>query len=373
MNIAVNTRLLIEDKLEGIGWFTFETMKRITVQHPDHRFLFFFDRKPADCFMFSDNIKPIVIPPPARHPFLWYFWFEIAVPYHLKKNKADVFLSPDGFLSLSTNVPSISVIHDINFSHRPADLPVAARKFYNRYFPKYAHKAKRIVTVSNYSKRDIVETYKIRPDKIEVVYNGANDNFKPLDESVKHEIRKKYSNGNDYFIFVGALHPRKNIAGLLKAFDLFKKTDKTGTKLMIVGESMFKTEQMHAIYNQVESKKDIIFTGRLSQQELLKVFAAAYALTFVPFFEGFGIPMVEAMYCDVPIIASNLTSMPEVAGDAALYVNPYSIDSIKDAMNKMVTNKELRDSLIEKSRIRRKLFSWQASADKLWKIIQKTA
>ena len=128
MKIAVNTRLLLPDKLEGIGWVAFETLKRITRAHPEHEFYFIFDRKWDDMFIFSDNVTPVAVSPQARHPFLYYLWFEWSVPHILKKVKADLFLSPDAYLSLRTEVKSIAVFHDLNFEHYPNDLPFLERK-----------------------------------------------------------------------------------------------------------------------------------------------------------------------------------------------------------------------------------------------------
>ncbi len=155
MRIVVNTRLLLKDRLDGIGWFTYETMKRITESHSGHEFIFLFDRPYDREFVFAENVKPVVIGPPARHPVLWYLWFERSVMRALKKEEADVFVSPDGYLPLKSNVPSVSVIHDINFLHRPGDLPFSSRWYYNHYFPKFAAKASMIGTVSEYSKADI--------------------------------------------------------------------------------------------------------------------------------------------------------------------------------------------------------------------------
>ena len=371
MKIAVNTRLLIKDKLEGIGWVAYETLKRITTQHPEHNFYFIFDRKYNDEYIFSENVKPIVTPPQARHPFLFYLWFEHAIPRVLKKIKADLFLSPDGYLSLSSDVPSIAVFHDLNFEHYPNDLPFLKRKHYKYYFPKYAHKATRIVTVSEFSKQDIIKQYSVAANKIDVVYNGANENFKPVNESTQKAIREKYTQGKSYFVFVGALHPRKNLVNLFKAFDKFRKTNHTETKLVIVGEKMWWTGKIREAYNQMQFKNEVIFTGRLSAEKLYQVVGSALALTYVSYFEGFGIPIVEAFYCDVPVITSNVTSMPEIAGDAALLVDPFSIDSIAEAMKKINYDKKLHENLILKGQKRRQEFNWQKSADKLWKSIEK--
>ncbi len=371
MIIAVNTRLLIKNRLEGIGWFTYETLKRITNQHPEHNFIFIFDRKFSEEFIFSKNITPVIAPPPARHPFLWYLWLEYSVPKILKKHHADLFLSPDGFLSLSTNVTSLTVIHDINFAHHPEDFPYITRKYYNHYFPLFAKKAKRIATVSEYSKNDISKTYSIPSDTIDVVYNGANTLFTPLSDEKKFKTKQQHAEKNDYFVFIGALHPRKNIARLLLAYDKFRKSFSSNIKLLIIGEKMFKTKDIEYIYTNMNFKQDVIFIGRLAPEELRFVLGSALALTFVPYFEGFGIPILEAMYCDTPVITSNLTSMPEVSGDAALLVDPFSVESIKDGMIKIVKDTGLRNNLILKARKQREKFSWQKTADNLWGSIEK--
>lgn len=370
MKIAVNTRLLIHDKLDGIGWFSFETLKRITRNHPEHEFYFIFDRRYDDSFIFSDNITPIVAGPQSRHPFLWYVWFEHTLSRVLKRLQADLFLSPDGYLSLSTNVKSIPVIHDINFVHRPQDLPFFTRHYYNYYFRRFAEKAQLVATVSEYSKKDIMTQYNIKSEKVKVVYNGCNELYIPVDESVKTDTKRFYTNGKNYFVFVGTLHPRKNIARLFRAFTQYKRESKSDFKLLIVGTKLFMTKDIEKAYQESEFKKDIIFTGRLAPEKLHHVLASAFAMTFVPVFEGFGIPLLEAMNVEIPIISSDQTSLPEVAGNAALYVDPYSVGSIKDAMITITKDHVLRNDLIIKGNIRKHYFSWDKTAQNLWNLIE---
>ncbi|GAB1450946.1 glycosyltransferase [Draconibacterium sp.] len=372
MRIAVNTRLLLKGKLEGIGWFTFETLKRMTQNHPEHEFIFIFDRPFDRDFIFAENITPVVIGPPARHPFLFWIWFDFRIPKILKKFKVDLFLSPDGYLSLRTKVPQLAVIHDINFVHRPDDLPWLVEKYYNYFFPKFARIAKRIATVSFYSKEDIARSFKINYDKIDVVYDGINQIFKPLSEKEKIAVRKKYTGGAEYFLFVGALHPRKNVSGLLNAFDAFKTDAPNNIKLIIVGGEMHKTGDIFETYKNMRSKNDVIFTGRVPTDELHDLFGAALALTFVPFFEGFGIPVVEAMTAGVPVICSNTTSIPEVGGNAVIYADPMKIDQITNAMLKLANDKVLRQELIEKGFEQKNKFSWDETAHLLWESVKRT-
>jgi glycosyltransferase involved in cell wall biosynthesis len=372
MRIAVNTRLLLKGKLEGIGWFTFETLRRITRENPEHEFIFIFDRPYNPDYIFAKNVTAVVVGPQARHPFLFYIWFDFVIPRVLKKHKADIFVSPDGYLSRRTKVPQLAVIHDINFVHRPEDLPWLIARYYNYFFPRFARIAKRIATVSFYSKEDITRSFKIDYDKIDVVYDGINQIYEPLEPETKRKIREKYTGGAEYFLFVGALHPRKNVGGLLKAFDGFKLETKSAIKLLIVGGEMHKTGEIFETYDNLRFKSDVIFTGRISTEELRDIFGAALALTFVPFFEGFGIPVVEAMSAGVPVICSNTTSIPEVGGNAVLYADPMKTCQITDAMIQMAGDEELRKSLIEKGFIQKSRFSWDQTASLLWASINRT-
>jgi glycosyltransferase involved in cell wall biosynthesis len=371
MNIAVNTRLLLEDKLEGIGWFTYETMKRITQQHPEHTFHFIFDRPYSEKFIFSKNVNPVVISPQARHPFLYYLYFEYSIPSILKKINADYFISPDGYMSLSTSVPTLDVIHDINFEHRPQDLPWLTRNYYKHYFPKFARKASRIATVSEFSKRDLSKSYGIKQDKIDVVYNGCNTTYVPASEEEQRKTKYRYSNGRPYFLFVGSINPRKNTKNLLIAFDEFKKSYSNDIKLLFVGNVMWDDSDFKDIYHNMKFKHDVHFLGRVSSSELKNVIASSLALTYVPFFEGFGIPILEAMYCDVPVITSNVTSMPEVAGDAGILVNPNHSYDITESMLSIAKDTNLRNKLIEKGRIQREKFTWDKTSEKLWNSFEK--
>ncbi len=371
MNIAVNTRLLIKNKLEGIGWFTFESLKRITTQHPEHHFYFIFDRPFNPTFVFSSNITPIVLSPPARHPLLFWFWLERRLPRLLKKLKPDLFISPDGFISLKSETKSLAVLHDLNFEHYPKDMPCSFRWYYHYFFPKFAKKAVRIATVSEFSKQDIIDQYGKDPQYIDVVYDGANELYNPLSPEMISLTTQKYTSGCPYFIFIGSLHPRKNLVNLFRAFDLFRRDHEGDVKLLIVGARKWWTKEIGNALKEMQFSKDVVFSGRLNAEELVRVLGASMALTYVSYFEGFGIPIVEAFRCGVPVITSNVTSMPEVAGDAALLVNPFQPESIAGAMKKIAEDSVLRDTLIKKGLARKNEFTWQRTSDLLWDSIVK--
>ena len=372
MIIAVNTRFLQKGKLEGIGWFTRETLSRITKDHPVHRFIFIFDRPYDDAFIFSENVIPVVLPPVTETPLCWFIWFEIQIPRILKKYKADLFLSPDGFLSLRTRIRQLPVIHDINFAHRPKDFPWLTSIYYRLLFPHFAKRAKRIVTVSLFSKEDISRLYKIAPENIDVVYNGVNMLYSAILPEEKIKAKEKYSEGKDYFLYVGSLHPRKNIPGLLRAYDAFRMATGKDINLIIAGCKITESQDVNLdkTFKGMRFGKNVIFTGRLNSEDLHEVLGAATALIFVPFIEGFGIPVIEGMRAGIPVICSNTTSLPEVGGDAVLYADPFSVDQIRDAMIRIIENEVLKNSLIKKGLKQQQKFSWDRTADSLWGSIQ---
>ena len=370
MKIAINTRFLLSHKMEGFGWYTYEIVRRIVKNHPEHQFFFFFDRPFDEKFIFSENVTPIVLSPKARHPFLFYIWFEISVAKALKKHEIDLFFSPDGYLSLNSDVKQVCTIHDINFEHNPEDLTWLVRKYYRYFFPKFARKAEHILTVSEYSKKDIIEMYGIPENKITAVWNGASDVFQSLQKKEKSRVRENYANGEEYFLFVGALSPRKNLKRLIQAFSLFKKTNsKSDIQLVIVGEELWKKSN-HGIKIESSIKKQIHLTGHIPLEELAKVMAAAKLFTYVPYFEGFGIPLVEAMKCGTPILSGDRTSLPEVAGDAAIYCDPFNVEDIAQKMIDLSENPKLLTELSQKGLERSKEFSWNIAADKVWNVLK---
>lgn len=370
MRILVNTRLLIKNRLEGIGWFTLETMKRITQKRPNDEFIFVSDRKTHSNFVFADNIQRIKMGWPARRPFLWKLWFENTIPKAIKKCKPDVFLSPDGYLSLSANVKQLPVIHDINFEHHPEWLPKNYSKYYRKYFPQFAQKAKRVATVSEYSKQDIAKTYGIDDSNIDVVYNGYNTIYEPLPIEKQQEVRKKISNGKPYILFIGSIHPRKNLRNQLKAFDMLNRYYDDKFRLVIVGEAMWNDHL--ADWVDRRKKNNIILMGHQPQDKLKEIIGSASLLTYISHFEGFGIPILEGFAAGVPVITSTTTSMPEVAGDAALTVYPDDAAHISNIYKKVLFDEALQKEMIEKGGARLNNFSWDKTADLLWKSIEKT-
>ena len=369
MRIAVNTRLLIANKMDGIGRYAFEVLKRMTIKNPHVEFHFIFDRPFSKKFIFNSNITPHVLRPSTRHPILWYIWFEIQLPKLLEKINPDLFFSPDGFISTQSNYNSIATIHDINFEHRPKDLSFSHSFYYRNFFKKYARRAKHIITVSRFCKEDIANKYNIDKKKISVIYNGVSSTFRKIDETDKVQIRNKYTKGKEFFIFIGSLHKRKNINNILKSFEEYKM--QSGKyKFLIAGEQKWLNQETRNTYNNMKFKKDVVFLGRVADEEVPVILGSANALCFTSLFEGFGLPIIEAMKASVPVITSNISSMPEIAKDGAIIVNPYDANEITDALWKIEKNKKLIQKIVDKGNERVQLFNWAKSAEQTWRILK---
>ena len=372
MRIAVNTRLLLHDRLDGIGWFTAETARRMVLAHPEHEFFFFFDRKPHPEFLFADNVTPVVLCPQARHPVLWYLYFEWSTQIALKRYKIDLYLSPDGMMPLHPKVPTLNVIHDLNFEHASGNLKASHQRYMSHHFPLFARNATRLATVSSYSKKDIAETYGIPAEKIDVVYDGAHSNYRPHSDDEKKAIRQRFTDGHPFVIFISTILKRKNLANLLLAFDKVKE-DKSNEdlKLVVVGSRVWWQDELESAWNGMKHQSDVIFPGRVEPNDLSALLSAAEMLVYPSYFEGFGIPILEAMYAETAVIASRTTSMPEVGGDAVLYIDPSDIDDIAHAISRL-RDKTLRQEFIEKGRLQRQKFNWEITANLLWDSMMKT-
>lgn len=366
MNIAVNTRLLLAGRLDGIGWFTAETLKRIVRSHPEHEFFFFFDRTPDPQFLYASNVHPITLCPQARHPILWYLFFQCSVRRALKKYHIDLFLSPDGYTTLGTSVPTLTVIHDINFEHSNNYLKPSHQRYMTYFSPQFARYSTRIATVSEFSKQDIADTYHLSPEKIDVVYDGSHDGYHPVAAERQQQIRDRYTDGKRYFIFISTIIKRKNLASLLTAFDQLREQQPEEMKLVVVGNRVWWKDELKQAYDKMKHQADVVFIGRAEPDLLAYLLGSATALAYPSLFEGFGIPILEAFHAETAVITSNCTSMPEVAGDAALLVNPTDIDALAKALSQTATDEPLRQSLIARGRQQRSRFSWDITAQRLW-------
>lgn len=370
--IAVNTRLLIRDKMDGIGYFTYETMQHIVRRNPDIEFHFLFDRTPDPMFLFAPNVVPVVLHPQARHPILWYLWFDWSVAAYLRRNTFDLFLSPDGYCSLRADTPTVAVMHDIAYEHYPEFVPNMVRRYYQYFMPRYAAHTSRIATVSEYSRQDITRYYQIPPDKIDIVYSAAKDIFKPLSEAEVTATREQYTDSAPYLIFVGSIHPRKNLRNMLLGFEQHRLArPESQLRFIIAGAFGWQNSNLKEVIDNMSYKNDVIFLGRQPESELARLIAGAFALLYVSVFEGFGVPPLEAMQSHVPAISSTTSSLPEIGGDAALYADPLSPVAIGEAVTRLWDDPALRRQMIERGIQRAHAFTWDRTASLLWQCCEK--
>lgn len=246
----------------------------------------------------------------------------------------------------------ISTIHDLAFKIYPEFFSKSFSLLYNFLIPRVLKSSKKIFTVSEYSKSSIVNEYRINPNQIYVIYNSVSSKFKP----------QKDNSNKKYILSVGSIEPRKNLNALIKAFNLLNRDD---LKLIIVGEKnrVFKDEE-------IKLNKNIEFSGYVSDNELNRLYSNAICFCYLSIFEGFGIPPLEAQACEIPILISNTSSLPEVFADSALYANPFDIEDIKDKIELLVDDKSLQKELIEKGKNNLKRFSWQKSAKEVYKVLK---
>jgi glycosyltransferase involved in cell wall biosynthesis len=372
LRVGVNSRLLLKDKLEGIGYFTLKNLERLTKNHPECEFVLFFDRPYDKEFVFADNVTPVVIPLPTRHPMLWHIYFEILLPIYIRLYKIDIFFSTEGYIPTRGKTPKLCTIHDINFEHEKTYIGNKIYQRYMEYFtPRFAKSANAVLTVSNFSKQDLVTTYSLEENKIFVVESSANEEYKTYSEEENQKTKEKYSNSCPYFYFVGSLQKRKNLTNLFKSFDIFKSKTQSNVKLLIVGSRKWWKGEIEDTFNAMRFKDEVVFTGRLPLEEVNRIASASIGLVFVSFFEGFGVPPLEAYRSSTAVITSNTSSMPEIAGEGAIYVNPYDVNSICDAMIELYSNPSLRESLIKKGQEQAKKYSWDKTAELVWNAIEK--
>jgi len=372
MRIAINSRLLIPGNLDGIGWFIYECICRLIAEHPEVEFHLLFDRKAPVGWISGKNVFLHRLLPPARRPFLFAWWLDYSIPRKLRQIGADLFISPDGLGSLRSHCPQLVVIHDINFERYPADLPQNYSRYLRASTRRLVKKATRLATVSAFSQKEIAEVYQLNSHEIDVIPNGVSEKYIPLSAQEKQEARDEFAGGDPYFIFISSIHPRKNLSRLLLAFDSFKEKQKSPFKLLIVGSEFWKNEHMRETQSSLCHKEDVIFTGRLDGERLLRALGGAHALAYISYYEGFGIPVVEAFRSGVPVLSSRSTAMEEVAGGAALLINPFSTNDVADGLFQLANDDTLCRQLIRKGLERATHFSWEKTAHLLWESALRT-
>jgi len=373
MRIAVNARHMLHNRLEGIGTVTHEVMKRIVDDNPDDQFDYYFDRKFQPEFIHGKNVSGHKFFPPARLPLLIRYWLNHPVKKHLKKNRHDVFFSPDGFVPFGLDIPKVSVVHDIAFLRNPMHVTPRIRRFYEQWMPRFIRETDHIITVSQFSKNELISAYGLSPEKVSVVYNGVSDSFQPYTNEKRGEVREKYFDGHPYFLYLGAIHPRKNILTLIRAFEKFKSETKSDYFLVIAGRPSWYTKEIFQSVHRSPWKNEIQMMGFVDAVTARRLMASAEALVYPSRYEGFGLPVVEAMASGTPVICSDVASLPEVAGNAALYFDPADVDQLAQHLATISSDEDVRQQFIALGKDHVGMFSWEKAARSVYSILNRYA
>lgn len=291
-------------------------------------------------------------------------WEQIRLPIAALIDKINLLHSPANASPYYIPCAKVVTIHDL--SPLKLDLGFLQSKIraIQRNIQHSLKSAKKIITVSEYSKKDILDTFgKQYEDKIEVIYWAPQDNYHPIEDKNKiNMIKNKYSINNRYIFAFSAYSTRKNPERLLESFSIFSKKTKENILLLIAGIESALLLSLKNLIEQLDIDKKVIFAGFVPEEDIPFLLSGAEFLIFIPLYEGFGLPPLDAMACDCPVIASNVTSIPEVVGDAGILVDPYNVNEIADAMVNLFGNNKLRNELINKGRGRIKHFSWDKTA-----------
>lgn len=338
-------------------------LKRI--DRENEYFLFFGSAAGVPAFVPDSDFLYDISRMPTGNQVLKILWSHFYLPHAIGKNRVDVFHEPTFVAPIFKRCPTVVTIYDTAFLYMP--------EFYNRRSVLYLRallsgsirKADLIIAISENTKTDIVGNFDVSPGKIRVIPLGSGSDFRVLEDRERVEgVKRIYGIEGDYMLNVSLVSPRKNIAGLIKAFKTLKGSGRTDVKLVVAGGRGWLCEDVYREARSSGLESQIIFTGHVPKDHLVCLYNGARALVFPSFYEGFGLPVLEAMACGCPVVASNVSSLPEVCGDAALLADPRDTEGLADAMKRIDDEGSLRQGLIKKGLERIKMFSWEKMAER---------
>jgi glycosyltransferase involved in cell wall biosynthesis len=267
----------------------------------------------------------------------------------------------------------VLTIHDLMPITHPDLFPKIDADYFGRHVPRMAHKADALIAVSQYTKDVIVERLGIAPDKISVVHPGVDRRFRPPPPDSVDELKTRLGLHRPYVVYVGTAEPRKNLPRLVEAVARLRRQGHLELQLVIAGKSAWGSAALRECIDACGMKEHVRLLGYLPEADLPPLYAGAQAASLPSLAEGFGLPLIEAMACGVPIVASNATALPEVYGDAAVGVDPHDIDAMAHALGRVMTDPELRSHLIDRGVRRASAFSWEATARRTVAVFDRTA
>ncbi|HEX3247169.1 MAG TPA: glycosyltransferase family 1 protein, partial [Chloroflexota bacterium] len=285
----------------------------------------------------------------------------------------DLFHSPDFVLPPLRTARTILTVHDLAFLLFPECAHEALREYLLRTVPPSARRASFIVADSENTANDVICLLGVPPERVAVVPGGVDVRFRPVEDPTRRQMmRQRLGVGNaPYILFVGVIEPRKNLQGLIEAFELIKQHHKLPHKLVVVGRKGWLSEGIYEKFESSPVRDDIIFPGFIADEELPTLYSAAAALAMPSFYEGFGLPLLEAMACGTPVVSSNAASLPEVVGDAGPKVDPNDVEALAESLAQVLTDESLRAANRARGLERAAQFTWQAAAKRLLDVYER--
>ncbi|MCW3079158.1 MAG: glycosyltransferase family 4 protein [Segetibacter sp.] len=370
MRIAVDTRFLHSHHQPDLKEFTNEVFKRITTKHSKHHFIFFNDNASIHADGWPKNVETVTINPRPTNIFLYKWWYDVKLPLALKRYKADVFIATYGIGSLTTSTKQVLIVRDLAFLNKQSTSPRNSAGFFKRFTRSFTKRAKAVLTLSAFIKEELVTHYNINREAIHIIGSGAGVSFKSVDWDEKEFIKEQFAGGCEYFIFIQRVGTQLSFIKVLKAFSIFKKWQKTNMKLVIAGTFDAAFEKDLEKIASYKYREDVFIKREPSETELAQLVAASYALVFPSSYEGFAVPVLEALKCEVPVITYKNSSLSEIADGAALYVNSDQAEEIAEQMKRIFKDELLRNELVKAAKDRAVLFSWDRTAALLWQSIE---
>ncbi len=367
LRIGINTRYL-QRRMSGIERYIQELIFNLAKIDTTHNYILFFNKDtPLPPTPIAKNFSTMISKFPTNQRWLRLIWEHMYLRYEIKKNNLSLFHGPAFFVPIwkPRACKYVITVHDIAFIKYPKTFTFSTQLYYKLLFSRSLKLADMIITDSESTKYDIMQNYFIEEDKIKVIYLGVSDVFfkrqKPQDIL---NIKKKYKLPEKYFLFTGVLSPRKNLIRILKAFSILKQEKAYNKyKLIIVGRKGWLYEGIFTQVKKLCLQDEVSFIDHIPEEHFSVLYHCAEIYLFPSLYEGFGLPILEAMACGCPVITSNVSSMPEVAGDAALLINPTNIQELIQVIKTICEDKTLQKQLRAKGFKQVKKFSWKKTAE----------
>lgn len=361
MNIGIDARAARWYRGTGIGTYTYQLIYNINQMDKINRYLLFLPDENVSDLKPGDNIDIKLISEDKKENF----WEEIDIPNILTNTKIDVYHVPQNGIGLPRDkkCPFVITLHDVIPYRMPETVGPQYLEIYKREIPEILPHCDGIITVSNYSREDISNTLGFPKDKIFVTHLAAEEMYFPRNKELCNTfIKKNYGIDGNFILYVGGFSPRKNIKGLIHAFKKIKEKTSVKYKLVILGKKGRSYYDYRDLAYSLGLKEDVVFTGYVPVEELPIFYNAAKIFCYPSFYEGFGLPPLEAMACGTPTISSRVTSMPEILGDDVLYIDPNDITDIQDKILSLIENEKLCAEMSFRGLIRSSMYSWKRTA-----------